>query len=284
MTVYCKLLNQRQPLPHRAWYVIDCHLHSLLAFNSFYFMKFYLLFFIFNFLVCFTRGNETTSFVDSLPLWIKESDFVILVGSTSFPLRAKDPSTLTFRESTAIGEKKAVNSNSIIPVLFAGRFGSSFPPGYQDTIGGRFTKTSEYLKEMPGVVASILGVSSNPEITTLLASYTKEAEAAIIKASTMTAKQIEEVNANLETQRQYWASHSLVLLSKFTLDQMRQIDGMVNIRTKRMDDYCNNFLHIPSMLFCFKIDIFMFVSLPSLYILFIYHTTQTLLHCLKLVI
>lgn len=195
-----------------------------------------------------TRGNHTTSFTISLPLWIHESDFVILVGSTTFSLRAKDPSTLTFLESTAIGEKKIVNSNSIIPVLFEGRFGTSFPPGYQDTIGGRFTKTSEYLKEMPGVVASILGVSNDPEIIALLASYAKEAESVIGKASTMTELQMNEVKDNLETHRQYWASRSLILHSKFTLEQLRQIDGMVDIRTKNMDNYCNNFMHMPSMI------------------------------------
>lgn len=146
-----------------------------------------------------TRGDGSTSFVHSLPQWISECDFVMLVGSTTFSVRAKDPTTLTSLESIAIGKKKLVNSNSIIPVLFEGRFGSSFPPGYQDTIGGRFTNVSEYLKEMPGVVASILGVSTDPEIATLLASYA--VASMISKASKMTKEQVEEATDNLCTQR-----------------------------------------------------------------------------------
>lgn len=188
-----------------------------------------------------TNGNDTTSFSSSLPQWILESDFTILVGSPSFPLLAIDPLTVTHLESAAIGRKKIMNSNSIIPVLFAGRFGSSFPSGYQDTIGGRFTKASEYFKELPGVAASILGITHHPEVASMLASYSKDAESIIEKGKNgvMTAIQVEEASNNFTTQRQYWKSRLLVLHSKFSLGQLRQIDGMVNVRSKAIDSYCS---------------------------------------------
>lgn len=192
-------------------------------------------------LIDITSGDHSTLFSSFLPLSILKSDFVILVGSTSLPSRASDPQTVTHLEAIAIGKKKEMNSNSIIPVLFEGRFGTSFPPGYQDTIGGRFTKACEYLKEFPGVAASILGVNHDPDITSMLTSYTKEVESIIEKAKkeAMTERQVEEATANLATQKQYWKSRLLVLHSKFSLEQLRQVNGMVDVRTKRVDDYCS---------------------------------------------
>lgn len=188
-----------------------------------------------------TKGDDSTSFSDSLPLWIRNSDYVILVGSSSYPTRAKDPSTLTHFEAVEIGKKKAINSNSIVPVLFEGRFGSSFPSGYQDTIGGRFTKASEYLKELPGVAASILGVSKHPDIASLLASYIKEAELIVEKgtSASLSGCELEDAITNFMVHEQYWKSRMMVLCSKFSLKQLRQIDGMVDVRTKAIDDYCN---------------------------------------------
>jgi hypothetical protein len=46
-----------------------------------------------------TKGDSSTNFDASLLEWIKSSDFVLLVGSTSFATRSKDPSTLTFNKA-----------------------------------------------------------------------------------------------------------------------------------------------------------------------------------------
>lgn len=188
-----------------------------------------------------TKGEDTTSFLESLSEWIQTSEFVILVGSTSFASRALNPSTSTHLEASEIRKKKRIHSNNIIPVLFEGRFSTSFPPGLQDTIGGRFTSVVEYMKELPGVAATILGVKNDQHIVSMLASYTTEVDSVIDKSKTgsfVQKHEIEEALANEKIIKQYWRSRMLVLLSKFNMEQLRAIDGKVNIRTRKMEEYC----------------------------------------------
>jgi hypothetical protein len=123
-----------------------------------------------------TKGDSATDFDTALPEWIRVSDFVVLVGSTSYATRSKDPSTLTFIEATEIGKKKQINSNHIIPVLFEGSFRNSFPPGYQDTIGERFILPTDFMKELPGVAAAILGIAKDEQVSLWLATHSKEAQ------------------------------------------------------------------------------------------------------------
>lgn len=144
-------------------------------------------------------------------------------------------------EAIEIGNKKQSSPNSIIPVLFEGRFGSSFPPGFQDTIGGRFIKPTEYIKEFPGVAASILGVSKQPEIARLLESYYKDSQT-IIETAVVKPEDIDQIKVNMENQKIYWQSRVLVLRSKFSLEQRRLLDGNINIYTSMIDSYCSNLI------------------------------------------
>lgn len=187
------------------------------------------------------KGDSSTSFPGSFVEWIALSDFVILIGSSSFASRALDPSTSTHLEATEIRKKKMVKSNSIIPVLFEGRFGTSFPPGLQDTIGGRFTSIVEYMKELPAVAAAILGVKNDTSIASLLDSYSSEVESVTAKSKTgllVQQHEMAEAKENLKTLQRYWRSRMLIQHSKFSLQQLRQIDGMVTIRTQKIDKYC----------------------------------------------
>lgn len=184
-----------------------------------------------------TKGDSSTDFDISLPEWIRTCDFVVLVGTASFVARSKDPSTLTFIESIEIGKKKQLNSNSVIPLCFEGRFSSSFPPGYQDTIGGRCTLQTDYLKELPSVVAAILGVNQHADVAAWLDEYSKETQA-IIGGVSLPASERDQAAANLATQQQYWRSCMLVLRAKLSLQQLRRLDGNVVKRTKQMDAYC----------------------------------------------
>jgi hypothetical protein len=52
----------------------------------------------------------------------------------------------------------------------------------------------------------------------------------------------DQTKSNLEIQQQFWKSHMLVLHSKFTLEQLRRVDGNVNERTILMDKYRNKAL------------------------------------------
>ncbi len=183
-----------------------------------------------------TKADPSTDFEVSLLEWIRSSDVVVLAGTTSYATRSKDSTTLTFGETVEIGKKKQINSNSIIPVLFEGRFASSFPPGYQDTIGGRFSTPTDYMKDLPGVAAAILGITNDKEVSDWLETYTKEAES-IIKGAKPSLSIFDQIKSNLTIQQQYWKSRLLVLHSKFTLDQLRKIDGNVNKRTILMNGY-----------------------------------------------
>jgi hypothetical protein len=188
-----------------------------------------------------TKGDSSTNFDISLLEWIKSSDFVLMVGSTSFATRSKDPSTLTFNEAVEIGKKKQINSNSVIPVLFEGKFSTSFPAGYQDIIGGRFVLPINYKKELPRVAASILNIAKDKEVSVWLDDYNNEVQA-ITKSAKLSLQDREQTKSNLEIQQQFWKSCMLVLHSKFTLEQLQRVDGNVNERTILMDKYCNKVL------------------------------------------
>ncbi len=94
---------------------------------------------------------------------------MLLLGSSSYALRAKDPSTLTHAEAKLLAEKKAKHGDSVLPILMAGRiFVDAFPPGYNDTLGAILSQPSRYFQNLPTIVAELLRVSQHPEVKNFL--------------------------------------------------------------------------------------------------------------------
>jgi hypothetical protein len=93
------------------------------------------------------------------------------------------------------------------------------------------------MKYLPRVAAAILNIARDKEVSVWLNDYANEVQSVTKRA----IRSSPETNSNLD-QLQFWKSRMLVLLSKFTLEQLRRVDGNVNERTSCMDKYCHRVL------------------------------------------
>jgi hypothetical protein len=168
---------------------------------------------------------------------IQSCNFALLVGTRSYMDRASDPSTVTHAELSALTKKNTSRPGSVIAMLLDGDFGSAIPVDYRGTMCAVVNKPEKYLEEFPQVVAKVLGFplddkdarNYKADVENLLKNKEKP-------GSPQDALRDEE---EISLQDKSWAAQVVVLTCKLSLDQRRVLDGKVNIRTKRIDEYCS---------------------------------------------
>ncbi len=101
--------------------------------------------------------------------WIRGSDYVLLIWTPSYSLRASDASTLTHLEEQEIHAKKNNNRDSVLPVALIP--GIRFPAKYSDVIGAMLRNATQYYQTVPDMAAKFLGIETHPDVVSILRVY-----------------------------------------------------------------------------------------------------------------
>ena len=185
-----------------------------------------------------THVTPKISFESATVTWIRQCHTVLLVGSPSYAKRAADPSTITHNESRALSAKQSTRSGSVLPLLLAGNFGNSFPPGYNSTLGANISSLELYYQNFPEIVAILLHVHTNNLVAAKLRKYRKYTENILWRAETVAETQKAKLHQQSELQHKSWAARVLVLRSHFTPVQLNILDGKIAECERQISEYC----------------------------------------------
>jgi len=158
------------------------------------------------------------------------------MGTLSYARRAADPTTLTHQESQLLTEKRKKSPSSVIPVLLAGEFNNAFPSGYTGTLGASIVTLEQYFINFPEIVATLLHIRHDHQISTALREYRTNVEE--LQKAVISDKDKAQLLSQFELQHKSWAAKVLVLKSHFTSDQLRILDGKITECECQIDTYC----------------------------------------------
>ena len=128
-----------------------------------------------------------------------------------------------------LAEKKAQHNNSVIPVLMAGEFYNGFPPGHQAMMGADL--------RLPGIVAKLLNLQDDTDVLAWLKIYREETDRILLGEVAFDAA---HVLAQHKQQTRCWSVWVLVHKAKFTIPQLRLLDGELAAHSRKIDEYCDH--------------------------------------------
>lgn len=170
--------------------------------------------------------------------WMKTSDVVLLLGSPSYAKQAADPSTYTHKESQILSEKRANHPSSVLPLLLAGEFSNSFPDGYASTLGANISTLALYFQNFPSVMATILNLQHDPEISMKLRKYESSTEDLLQNVAAVVPNEREQLMQQNEVQHKAWIAKMFVLKAQFTPEQLYILDGKIKDCEEQIAAYC----------------------------------------------
>ncbi len=175
-------------------------------------------------------GNSETNFATAILDWHKESDFVLLLGSPSYSSRAKDKSTLLFKESQLLTEKRVKQGDSVLPLLMAGNYVNAFPPGYKDTTGAKICTAEQYFQNFPDIVSVFLSIHQDKDTIARISEFKKEIE--------LIGERMKKSSQRQDLQYASYKAKVLICKSKFTDVQLDLLDGQISENARSIQAYC----------------------------------------------